>query len=89
MLVGCASTFKRYGNYYNTGATTLVGYAKGHILKKYFDNIGLNPNISKSNIVIRVIQNKNIIDRIKDFDQFLENINDTYPNKNNKYFWNL
>jgi len=84
---GCASTFKRYGNYYNAGATTLVGYEDEHILKEHFDTIGLNPNITKSNIAIRVIQNKNVIDRIKDFDQFLDNINDVYPNKNNKYFW--
>ncbi|MGB5791803.1 NAD(P)-binding protein, partial [Poseidonibacter sp.] len=25
-LGGCASTFKRFGNYFNAGATTFVGY---------------------------------------------------------------
>jgi predicted NAD/FAD-binding protein len=25
-LGGCASTFKRFGNYYNAGATNFVGY---------------------------------------------------------------
>jgi len=86
-LGGCASTFKRYGNYYNTGATTLVGYEDGHILKKQFDTIGLKPNISKSDIAIRVVQNGKIIDRVKDIDLFIENIDETYPNKNNKLFW--
>lgn len=86
-LGGCASTFKRFGNYYNTGATTLVGYEEGHILKKQFDTIGLKPNISKSKIAIRVVQNNNTIDRVKDFDTFLENINTIYPNKNNHKFW--
>jgi len=86
-LGGCASTFKRFGNYYNTGATTFVGYEEGHILKKQFDKIGLKPNISKSDIAIRVIQNKKTLDRVKNFEQFLDNINNIYPNKNNKLFW--
>ena len=86
-LGGCASTFKRYGNYYNTGATTLVGYEDGHILKKQFDTIGLKPNITKSDIAIRVIQNGKSINRVKDFDTFIENIDEVYPNKNNKKFW--
>lgn len=86
-LGGCASTFKRYGNYYNTGATTLVGYEDGHILKKHFDAIGVVPNISKSEIAIRVVQNNKTLDRVKDFEDFLENINKIYPNKNNRLFW--
>lgn len=86
-LGGCASTFKKFGNYYNAGATTLVGYEDGHILKKQFDTIGLNPNISKSNIAIRVVQNNTTIDRIKDFKSFVDNMNEVYPNKRNKIFW--
>jgi len=86
-LGGCASTFKRYGNYYNTGATTLVGYEDGHILKKHFDIIGLKPDISKSDIAIRVVQNNKTVDRVKNFEQFLDNINLIYPNKNNQKFW--
>ncbi len=87
-LGGCASTFRKTGNYYNTGATTLVGYEDGHILKKHFDTIGIVPNVSKSKVAIRVVQEKRTIDRVKDFDTFLENIEQTYPNKNNKLFWN-
>jgi len=86
-LGGCASTFKRYGNYYNAGATTLVGYEDGHILKKQFDTIGLKPNISKSDVAIRVVQNNKTIDRVKDIDLFIEYIDAIYPNKNNKLFW--
>jgi len=87
-LGGCASTFKRYGNLYNTGATTLVGYEEGHILKKQFDTIGLIPNITKSEIAIRVVQNEKVLDRIKDIDRFIYEINKFYPNKNNHIFWN-
>lgn len=86
-LGGCASTFKRYGNHYNTGATTLVGYEKGHILKKQFDAIGVKPDIKKSEIAIRIIQNDTVIDRIKDFEEFLEQIEKSYPNSNNRLFW--
>ncbi len=87
-LGGCASTFKRKGNYYNAGATTFVGYEKNHPIKKIFDKINYIPDIKKSEIAIRIIQNKKKIDRIKDFDTFLENINEVYPHKNNKLFWN-
>ena len=86
-LGGCASTFKRYGKHYNTGATTLVGYEDNHILKKQFDIIGIKPNITKSDIAIRVVQNNKQLDRVKDFEEFINNINELYPNKNNKIFW--
>jgi len=86
-LGGCASTFKRYGNYYNSGATTFVGYEENHPVKEIFDSVNSKPNIKKSEIAIRVIQDKKIIDRVKDFDEFLENINEVFPNKNNRLFW--
>ncbi|XPV83482.1 MAG: NAD(P)-binding protein [Halarcobacter sp.] len=33
-LGGCASTFKKSGYYFNTGATTFVGYEDNHPVKK-------------------------------------------------------
>ena len=86
-LGGCASSFKRFGNYYNTGATTLVGYEEGHVVKKLFDTIGVEPNISKSEIAIRVVQKGKSIDRVQDFESFLEQIEQSYPNRNNREFW--
>lgn len=86
-LGGCASTFKRFGGYYNSGATTLVGYEDGHILKKQFDTIGLKPDIIKSDIAIRVVQNGKTIDRVQDFEHFLIELEKQYPNKNNRVFW--
>lgn len=88
-LGGCASTFKRHGAYFNTGATTLVGYEDGHILKKQFDSIGIVPKIVRNDVAIRVVQNNNIVERVKDFDRFLDNINKVYPNQNNKLFWKM
>ena len=86
-LGGCASTFTKGSYIYNTGATSLVGYEEGHVLKKHFNTLGLKPNIEKNQIAIRVVQNNKTIDRIKDLETFLENINDSYPNKNNRIFW--
>lgn len=86
-LGGCASTFKRFGNYYNTGATTFVGYEENHILKNMFDKIKYVPNISESKIAIRTIQNKKVVDRVRDFEEFLTQIQENYPNENNRIFW--
>lgn len=86
-LGGCASTFKRFGNYYNAGATTFVGYEENHIIKNIFDEIGYVPNIEESKIAIRTIQNKKVVDRIRDFEEFLNQMQEYYPNNNNRLFW--
>ena len=86
-LGGSASTFKRFGNYYNSGATTFVGYEHNHPIKDIFDEIGFIPDLKKSEVAIRIIQNKKIVDRVKDFEVFLENLNEVYPHKNNRVFW--
>jgi phytoene dehydrogenase-like protein len=86
-LGGCASTFKRYGNLYNSGATTFVGYEENHPLKNIFDTIGIRPNITQSKVALRIVQNNKIIDRTTDFEDFLEQMNKHYPNKNNRVFW--
>ena len=86
-LGGCASTFKRYGNYYNAGATTFVGYEEKHIIKELFDQIGFTPDIKESNIAIRTFQNGKTLDRVRDFETFLSEIEKNYPNKNNRAFW--
>lgn len=87
-LGGCASTFKRKGNYYNSGATTFVGYEQNHPIKKIFDKVNYTPDIEKSEVAIRVIQNKKSVDRVKDFETFIDNMDKVYPHKNNRIFWN-
>jgi len=84
---GCASTFCHKGEYFNAGATTLVGLDDGDMVKKIFDKVDFKPNIIKSNIAFRVLQHGNIIDRGENFEAFLENINLVFPNKNNRLFW--
>lgn len=86
-LGGCASTFKRYGHYYNAGATTFVGYEEGHIIKKLFKDMKVVPDIKQSEVAIRIIQKEKVVDRVKDFETFLEMMNRNYFHTNNRLFW--
>jgi phytoene dehydrogenase-like protein len=86
-LGGCASTF-RHNNYtYNAGATTFVGYENNHPIKKIFQQADFIPNISSSTIAIRTIQKDRVVDRIQDFEAFLDALNHAYPHSNNRLFW--
>ncbi len=86
-LGGCASTFKRFGHHFNTGATTFVGYEDGHIIKNIFDKVGLVPDILQSKIAIRNIQGNKKVDRVQNFEEFLSQLNSVYYHKNNRDFW--
>lgn len=86
-LGGTASTFKRFGNYFNSGATTFVGYEDNHIIKEIFDSADFIPNLKKSSYAYRTIINGKSIDRITDFEEFIESLNSVFYHKNNRYFW--
>ncbi|MCG3693526.1 phytoene desaturase family protein [Aliarcobacter butzleri] len=86
-LGGTASTFKRFGNYFNSGATTFVGYEDNHIIKEIFDNADFIPDLKKSSYAYRTIINGKSIDRITDFEEFIESLNSVFYHKNNRYFW--
>ncbi|MGJ0360290.1 phytoene desaturase family protein [Aliarcobacter cryaerophilus] len=86
-LGGTASTFKRFGNYFNSGATTFVGYEENHILKDIFDIANFTPDLIESSYAYRTIIDGKIIDRKRDFEEFLESLNTVFYHKNNRYFW--
>lgn len=86
-LGGCCSTFQRFNGYYNSGATTFVGYEEGHIVKRMFDEIGYKPKLMASHVGVRIVQQNKEVDRVKDFETFLANVNEQYPNPNNDLFW--
>ena len=86
-LGGTASTFKRFGNYFNSGATTFVGYEENHILKDIFDIANFTPDLIESSYAYRTIIDGKIIDRKRDFEEFLESLNSIFYHKNNRYFW--
>ena len=86
-LGGTASTFKRFGNYFNSGATTFVGYEDNHILKDIFDIANFTPDLIESSYAYRTIIDGKIIDRKCDFEEFLESLNTVFYHKNNRCFW--
>ncbi|MDN5082108.1 phytoene desaturase family protein [Aliarcobacter butzleri] len=86
-LGGTASTFKRFGNYFNSGATTFVGYEDNHIIKEIFDSADFIPDLKKSSYAYRTIINGKFIDRTTDFEEFIESLNSVFYHKNNRYFW--
>ncbi|MFW2568969.1 phytoene desaturase family protein [Aliarcobacter butzleri] len=86
-LGGTASTFKRFGNYFNSGATTFVGYEDNHIIKEIFDSANFIPDLKKSSYAYRTIINGKSIDRTTDFEEFIEKLNSVFYHKNNRYFW--
>ncbi|KLE05423.1 phytoene desaturase family protein [Aliarcobacter butzleri] len=86
-LGGTASTFKRFGNYFNSGATTFVGYEDNHIIKEIFDSADFIPDLKKSSYAYRTIINGKFIDRITDFEEFIESLNSVFYHENNRYFW--
>ena len=86
-LGGCASTFKRFGYHFNTGATTFVGFEDNHIIKNIFDKVGLKPDILQSHIAIRNIQGDKKVDRVQDFEEFLKELDEKYYHPNNRVFW--
>lgn len=86
-LGGTVSTFKRFGNYFNSGATTFVGYEDNHIIKEIFDSADFIPDLKKSSYAYRTIINGKFIDRKTDFEEFIESLNSVFYHKNNRYFW--
>ncbi|KIM06982.1 MAG: carotenoid isomerase [Sulfurovum sp. FS08-3] len=84
---GCASTFCKKGHFYNAGATTFVGYEAHHPIKALFERIDFVPDIKPSPIAIRIVQGNKIVDRVQDFEAFLEGLSLHYPHPNNRLFW--
>ena len=88
-LGGCSSSFYHKGYFYNTGATTFAGYQEGFIVKEFFDAIGFEPRLIKSDPAIVVIQNSKVTPRYSDFEKFLSALEHNYPHPKNREFWTL
>lgn len=88
-LGGCASTFQRGNYFYNSGATTFAGYKEGTFLYKFFkeNNIEFNKKLLDSSLTVLIGDKK--IKRLRDFDSFIFEINQAFPNKKNLEFYTL
>ncbi|MDY0117139.1 MAG: NAD(P)-binding protein [Sulfurimonadaceae bacterium] len=88
-LGGCSSTFIHKLQRYNTGATTFALYQEKGVVKELFDSFGFIPSLVKSDPSIVVIQGDKTTPRVKDFESFLEVIEQNYPHPKNREFWTL
>ncbi|MCG3715484.1 NAD(P)/FAD-dependent oxidoreductase, partial [Aliarcobacter butzleri] len=62
-------------------------YEDNHIIKEIFDSADFIPDLKKSSYAYRTIINGKSIDRITDFEEFIESLNSVFYHKNNRYFW--
>jgi phytoene dehydrogenase-like protein len=87
-LGGSSSTFEKKGEFFNAGATTLVGLEDGLPLKKVFElsNTSL-PNTKAHNPSVYVMVEDKMIYRYKDIDKFISHINEIYPHPSHEKFW--
>lgn len=88
-LGGCASTFKKDGAFYNSGATTFAGYDKGNILYDFFKEHNIGFEKKKLDLALCVVMGEKKIYRYQDFDKFLDSINSVFYHKKNLEFWKL
>jgi phytoene dehydrogenase-like protein len=88
-LGGCSGTFFRGNMGYNIGATTFAPYNEHSPLKELFDRTGAKPKLEKIDPAITVLTEKYRVDRYRDFERFLKEIERAFPNRKNREFWTL
>jgi len=88
-LGGCASTFKKKGEYFNAGATTFSGFDKGYGLYDFFDRNNIEFKKQRLDFALCVLIEDKKIYRHQDFDKFLNSVNYAFPHKKNYEFWKL
>jgi len=88
-LGGCCSTFKRFGHYYNSGATTFAGFAKNSYIYNLFHshNVTFKSQLLKS--AVTVYQNGKTIKRYSDLERFIDEINRVHFHPKNSAFYTL
>ncbi|MGM0623607.1 MAG: phytoene desaturase family protein [Campylobacterota bacterium] len=88
-LGGCSSSFTRFKNRYNTGATTFAGYKKGALVYEFFKSHRVDFETKPLQSALTVVQQGQSFKRLKDFDAFLQEIDRVHPHPKNKAFYTL
>lgn len=88
-LGGCASTFTHGHYHYNAGATTLSGYHEGGMVRKLFEEINVQPKLIVTDPAIVVLQGNKEIKRFSNVDQFVQELQRSYPHPKHTEFWEL
>lgn len=87
-LGGCAGTFAHGGHRFNAGATTLVGLGEGQPLARLFARSRTPlPATEAYDPPLSVHVRGKKLYRYTDFDQFIEHLNQCFPDTAHRAFW--
>jgi phytoene dehydrogenase-like protein len=86
---GCATTYKRKGYWFETGATTLVGLDKHMPLRYLLDETGIRiPGLRKLAIPMQVhLTNGEVVTRYQALDQWIAEAERVFGKYNQRAFW--
>ncbi|RXJ84570.1 NAD(P)/FAD-dependent oxidoreductase [Arcobacter sp. CECT 8985] len=88
-LGGCSSTFKRGRYYYNSGATTFAGYENGKYLYEFLNKYNIDFEKKHLDSSLTVLYKDKKIKRLRDFNNFIEEINSAFYHQKNQHFYKL
>lgn len=86
---GCSSYFERNGNVFDVGATTLSGLQDGRPLHQLIKDLELKLDLKEINPGIVSYLGGKKIRRHKDQDEWIKELENSYPKVNHKKFWKL
>ncbi|WP_162426489.1 phytoene desaturase family protein [Pontibacter pudoricolor] len=86
---GCATTYKRQGYWFETGATTLVGLDDNMPLRYLLDETGIQlPNLRKLEVPMQVqLSNGEIVTRYPDMEQWIAEAERVFGKPGQRAFW--
>ncbi|MBC5773553.1 FAD-dependent oxidoreductase [Pontibacter sp. KCTC 32443] len=86
---GCATSYKRKGYWFETGATTLVGLDKHMPLRYLLDETGIQiPNLRKLETPMQVhLPNGEVVTRYQDLEQWIAEAERVFGKHNQRAFW--
>jgi C-3',4' desaturase CrtD len=86
---GCATTYKRKGYWFETGATTLVGLDENMPLRYLLDETGIHlPNLRKLEVPMQVwLSNGKIITRYPNLEQWIDEAERFFGKPGQRDFW--
>lgn len=89
-LGGCASYFKRGQFVFDAGATTLSGVGIGEPLGELFELLGHAPELYPADPGITFhLSNGKVVRYHRDFELWLNELNQHFPGKDHRTFWTL
>ncbi|PIP91417.1 MAG: hypothetical protein COW01_03430 [Bdellovibrionales bacterium CG12_big_fil_rev_8_21_14_0_65_38_15] len=89
LVGGCASYYNRQQFHFDVGATTLSGLAEGMPLKILINKLNLKSDYKKLDLPMKIkLPNGIILNRFADFDLWINELDQKFPNIDHRTFWN-